>query len=396
MTTRAALWATWAGFAATLLGVGLARFAYTPLFPAMVEAGWVTGGEAAALGAANLVGYLVGALAAPWLAARLGARRCLKGAMLVTAVALAACGTDLGVGWLGAWRALAGVTGGVLMVVAAPTVLAALPPDRRAAAAGGLFTGIGVGIVVAGVGVPALLPAGVGAAWWVLGVVAAGLAAATWRAWPAPPTAAAAAADRPAAALVLTLCVIAYASDGIGFIPHTVFLSDYVARGLDRGLAAGGLVWAVFGAGALVGALSMAAVAARFGVIRTFVAALALKCAAVALPLVTAALPGLMVSAALVGLLTPGMVVAANSVAATLAGTAGHRRAWSAMTAAFAIAQAVGAYGLAFVFARTGDHVGLFAIGTGALVIGTAAAILAAALIALARPGPREELEELP
>ena len=48
------------GTAATCTGIGLARFAYVPLFPAMVAAGWVDGAEAGLLGALNLTGYLIG------------------------------------------------------------------------------------------------------------------------------------------------------------------------------------------------------------------------------------------------------------------------------------------------------------------------------------------------
>ena len=51
-----------AGLCATLVGIGFARFAYTPLLPALVEAGWFSPPEAAYLGAANLIGYLVGAV----------------------------------------------------------------------------------------------------------------------------------------------------------------------------------------------------------------------------------------------------------------------------------------------------------------------------------------------
>ncbi|WP_163144359.1 YbfB/YjiJ family MFS transporter, partial [Arhodomonas sp. KWT] len=58
-----------AGAAATFAGIGLARFAYTPLIPAMVEAGWFSAAQSAYLGAANLLGYLVGAITANRLAA---------------------------------------------------------------------------------------------------------------------------------------------------------------------------------------------------------------------------------------------------------------------------------------------------------------------------------------
>ena len=56
--------ATLAAFCAVLVGLGLARFAYTPLIPALIDAQWFTPAQAAYLGAANLAGYLAGALAA--------------------------------------------------------------------------------------------------------------------------------------------------------------------------------------------------------------------------------------------------------------------------------------------------------------------------------------------
>ena len=58
---RGFLWPALAGAAATCAGNGLARFAYVPLFPAMVGAGWVDGGGAGLLGAA--VAAVLGAVA---------------------------------------------------------------------------------------------------------------------------------------------------------------------------------------------------------------------------------------------------------------------------------------------------------------------------------------------
>jgi hypothetical protein len=61
-----------AGLCASLVGLGLARFAYTPLIPALVAAKWFTPSEAVYLGAANLAGYLAGALIARDLGSRIG------------------------------------------------------------------------------------------------------------------------------------------------------------------------------------------------------------------------------------------------------------------------------------------------------------------------------------
>ena len=48
------------GAAALLIGMGLGRFSYTPLVPALVESGSLTAAEAGYIGAFNLLGYLVG------------------------------------------------------------------------------------------------------------------------------------------------------------------------------------------------------------------------------------------------------------------------------------------------------------------------------------------------
>src|SRR2546428_10400525 len=56
------LHAALAGFSAVLVGNGLGRFAYTPLLPALISDHWFSPSAAAYLGAANLAGYLAGAV----------------------------------------------------------------------------------------------------------------------------------------------------------------------------------------------------------------------------------------------------------------------------------------------------------------------------------------------
>ena len=72
-----------AGLCASLVGIGLARFAYTPLIPALISAKWFSASDVIYLGAANLAGYLAGALLARPIAARFGATRSLRGMMVL-------------------------------------------------------------------------------------------------------------------------------------------------------------------------------------------------------------------------------------------------------------------------------------------------------------------------
>src|SRR5215469_3476749 len=72
-----------AGMSVVLVGIGLARFAYTPLIPALIAAHWFIPSDAVYLGAANLGGYFLGAVLGRPLAR--AQRRSVLRAMMVAA-----------------------------------------------------------------------------------------------------------------------------------------------------------------------------------------------------------------------------------------------------------------------------------------------------------------------
>ena len=87
-----------------------------------------------------------------------------------------------------------------------------------------------------------------------------------------------------------------------------VFLVDFIARGLGRGLASGGRYWIVFGAGALIGPLVAGHLGGRFGFRALLRAAFIWQAAAVALLLVAVSPPALAVSSFMMGMSVPGVV----------------------------------------------------------------------------------------
>src|SRR5262249_35997378 len=112
------LLAALAGLSAVLVGNGLGRFAYTPLLPSLFSDHWFSPSAAAYLGAANLAGYLAGALLGYATTRYVPAVWLLRGMMALTAASLLACAArDLGFAWFFLWRFAAGYAGGVLMVV---------------------------------------------------------------------------------------------------------------------------------------------------------------------------------------------------------------------------------------------------------------------------------------
>jgi predicted MFS family arabinose efflux permease len=370
--------ATLAGLAATLVGVGLARFAYTPLLPALIGAGWFPPASAAYLGAANLAGYLAGALLARTLAARGGSVPMLRVSMAFATAAFFACATPWSFAWYFVWRLGAGIAGGVLMVLAAPTVLPHVPAARRGLAGGVIFTGVGLGIAASGTAVPALLHEGLVATWCGLGAIAAVLTLVAWNGWPrdSAPAAPPASVDRGAAPSSRRLRALyaSYALDAFGLVPHMVFLVDFVARGLGRGLAAGGRYWVVFGIGAMLGPILAGALADQVGFGRAIRLAFLLQALAVGVLVVSVASGWLVVSSLVIGAFVPGMVPLTLGRVYELVPGDGLARttAWSRATASFALGQAVAGYGLSFVYARTGDYALLFALGAVALALALA------------------------
>ncbi|MFZ0694250.1 MAG: YbfB/YjiJ family MFS transporter [Alphaproteobacteria bacterium] len=101
-----------AGFCSSLVGIGLARFAYTALIPALISEHWYSHSEAVYLGAANLAGYLVGALFGRVKARWIHTAWILRLMMLLTAVSMFACALrDFGFAWAALWRFVSGYTG---------------------------------------------------------------------------------------------------------------------------------------------------------------------------------------------------------------------------------------------------------------------------------------------
>ena len=362
--------ATLAGLCGSLVGIGLARFAYTPLIPAVIAAGWFSPAQAAWLGAANLVGYLVGALEARPAAQRFSAQTALRGAMAVASLSFFACAAPLSFGWFFVWRFAAGAAGGIVMVLAAPSVLALVPAARRGLAGGVIFTGVGLGIAASGLLVPPLLRWGLAPTWLGLGTLAAVLTVASWTSWPASPPLVA--GPRPRLGGAVLVVIIVYGLNALGVVPHMIFLVDFVARGLGRGMAAGAACWIAFGAGAMLGPSVAGALADRIGFRAALRLALLAEAVGVAAPLLSTATVTLLASAAVVGAFTPGVVPLALGRIHTLlpAGSDAARAAWSGATIAWAVGQAVGAQVLSVLFAHAGSYSPLFAAGTAALLGG--------------------------
>jgi predicted MFS family arabinose efflux permease len=367
------------GLCASLVGLGLARFAYTPLLPAIISAHWFAASDAAYLGAANFAGYLAGALLARPMAKRAPAWVVLRGLMLLATLAFFACAWPVNFVWFFAWRFASGLSGGALMVLAAPMVLPNVPPLYRGVASGAIFMGIGLGIAASGTLVPLLLHQGLTRAWIGLGALALILTLVAWTGWPRQNAVDVCSTHRVTLHWHRTLRLRAlyaeYALYAFSLVPHMIFLVDFVARGLGQGLHTGAEYWVLFGLGAIVGPVLSGHLADRIGFGPALRLAYLMQAAAVALPVFGSGSAWLIVSSICVGALTPGVIplVLGRVHELVTHHPDAQKRAWSKASISFAILQTLSAYGMSWVFVRSGgDYLLLFGLGAAAPVLALA------------------------
>ena len=173
------------------VSLGITRFAYGLLLPPMREdLGW-NYTLAGAMNTANALGYLVGALTAPWLMRRWAPAQVLVGGALLASVFMAVSGFMTDAVPLLAQRLLAGMTSAWVFVAGGllAAKLGTWHPQRSGLLLGVVYGGVGWGIVVSAWVVPLVLASHAGQAhawawaWWWL-ALACGIAT-TALLWPA-------------------------------------------------------------------------------------------------------------------------------------------------------------------------------------------------------------------
>jgi predicted MFS family arabinose efflux permease len=365
-----------AGSATLLVGMGIGRFSYTPLIPALIEGGALSASQAGYVGAFNLAGYLVGALAALRIRTRWGETRTLKACLIISLVCLIASIADLGFAWLVFWRFLVGVTVAVMMIYSLAIVTRYAPPGRLGTATGIVFTGVGVGILLAGTLIPALLQHGLAAAWTGLAVLGAlGVATGIWGwgaaddAAPSTPPKSPPPSQRPPITPAVLRLIAGQTMFSIGLVPHTIYWVDYLVRGLDHDIAFGGMHWVLFGLGAVSGTYLWGRLADKLGFRAGLVLVFAALAVGVALPVIEPALWALAASSLVVGA-QPGFSAIISGRTHQIVGPAHMPLVWRWMALTSGVFQAAGGYAYVMLFDSTGSYPALFLIGGGAMALG--------------------------
>lgn len=364
-----------AGSATLFVGMGIGRFSYTPLIPALIEGGALSDAEAGYVGAFNLTGYLVGAIAAPRLRRIRGEVWILNVCLAISLVCLIASIPPWGFAWLAFWRFLVGVTVAVMMIYSLAIVTRSAPRGRLGAATGVVFTGVGIAILSSGTLVPVLLDIGLEAAWAglaALGAVGVGVGFWGWRAandGSGNPSAGRF-GRRPRITASVAGLILAQSMFTIGLIPHTIYWVDYLVRGLGGNIAFGGAHWVLFGIGAVSGTYLWGRLADGIGFRAGLALVLATLAVGVAVPVVQNAAWALVFSSMVVGA-QPGFSAIISGRTHQVVGAEHMAQVWRWMALTGGIFQAIGGYALVTLFEITQSYTPVFLTGGAAMALGT-------------------------
>ncbi|UYN94213.1 MAG: YbfB/YjiJ family MFS transporter [Enhydrobacter sp.] len=327
------------GLLAMAIGIGIGRFVYTPILPAMVEALGLSKSEAGLLASANFAGYLAGALVA--IRPLPGSRRAwLLGGLLATALSLAAMGMTTSMAAFLALRLIAGVTGAFTMVFASGLVLDRLAATGRGGLSSVHFAGVGAGIAASAAIVAPF------ADWRDMWFASAALAGAALLAvaWLVPAdttgTRRAVATDKVPAALV-----VAYGLFGFAYIITATFIVAEV-RGTPAIARLEPVIWVLFGLSAAPSVALWSSLAARWGALRTFAIASFIEAVSIAGSVLWVSDVTIVAAAILVGGTFMGM---------TALGLLAARGHIALMTASFGLGQIVGPVFAGYLYDLTGS-----------------------------------------
>jgi MFS family permease len=160
---------------AVFSALGLARFGYTSILPAMQEGLKLTNTQTGELQTINLVGYLLTVVFAGVLAARYGPRVVISVSLLIVSISMVLTGIVPVFGSACIARFFAGVGGAGGNVPSMGLVSAWFGARRRGLASGIGVTGSSVGLIVTGPLIPAIIntcgPDGWRISWYVLGAL---------------------------------------------------------------------------------------------------------------------------------------------------------------------------------------------------------------------------------
>ena len=361
-----------AGICALILTVGLARFAYTPLLPIMRGQAGLTDMAGGWLATFNYVGYITGALIAATIS-DLGRKFLLyRVGLVVAVVSTAAMGMTHDLNLWVALRFVSGLSSTAGLLIASGLVLNWLIRHGHRPELGLHFAGIGLGIVVSGLAVAAMVG---NLAWdgqWIgLGLLGVAFFLPAWFWLPAPAAINAKLAPTLPPAPPkrwMQLFIAAYFCAGFGYVISATFIIAIVEK-LPLLAGKGSWVWVIVGLAAAPSCFLWDRIAAMFGQIPALLLAYSLQIISILLPAISDGTMANVASAILYG----GTFVGIVSLTLSIIGRcfpANPAKAMARLTLSYGVAQIVAPAMAGYIATVTGSYQGALIVAAGVMAIG--------------------------
>lgn len=377
-----------AGLCGSLAAFGFGRFAYTALLPPMRTDLALSYSAAGWLASANLIAYLIGAVAAGTLTGKAGSQRLLQSAITAVCVPLIGLSVSRAYALLVVFMALLGFISALLWIaVVALLTGPSVPAGQRGALLGLTALGSGWGIPVVAVLVTVLQvnqdPSRWRAAWLVMGLATVMLAAGTW--WAVRPAGGSRAQPHanfasPRRSILNDLrersarriCLI-YGMYGFGYSVFVTFAVAFLRLHVSAGASLG--IWAFLGLSAGVGGLLIGQGSDRWR--KGLILSMSLVATGIAagLPIWTSSLPVVIISVIGFGfpMIGIGTVVAAY-LGDLFSDAARSGSLFATATVLFGLGQGAGPGVAGLLIDSTGSFTLPFILSSGTLLVAAAVA----------------------
>lgn len=362
-----------AGICSLVLTVGFARFAYTPLLPIMTSQTWLTEVSAGWLATWNYLGYMSGALIATSIRSLKIKFQLFRIGLVIGVLSTFGMGlTQDMVLWV-ALRYVSGLSSTTGLLISSGLVLNWLITNGKKPELGIHFSGMGLGIVAAGVIV--LVTSGLTnwtGQWFTFGALSLVLLLPAWAWLPAP-------VSVPAGDLVdsnrqspsvrwMRMLSAAYFCAGFGYAISATFIVVIVEK-VPTLSGKGSLVWVIVGLAATPACFVWDRIARQYGVVFSLLVAFGLQIMSFLLSILSESSAAAYLSAGLFGATFMGIV----NLTLTLIGRrfpANPAKAMARLTLSYGAAQIIAPALAGYIAHYTGGFNGALILAAAVMAIG--------------------------
>tara|TARA_B100002052_G_scaffold274774_1_gene278149 strand:+ start:4150 stop:5331 length:1182 start_codon:yes stop_codon:yes gene_type:complete len=348
---------TWYRVLACTLGmlasIGLVRYAYSPLVPAMIDQDWLSSSQVGYLGTVNFIGNFIGAIVCAWLSRRFTGGVVCRIALLIGFISVGLSAIDFGPWWLAGCRFMAGLTAAGGMILTPALVAQGVAEKLGGKLISIVFAGSGLGVILLSLTLP--LVAGEDPTWGWLYTAALTLVCLII-AWPGLRTrisdsqSTSEGTQQKVYRGKLILLGTAYLFAAAAIVPHSIYLAAYIHEVLKQPISFSMMVYAIYGVGIMLGGPVMGGVVSRLvGRYIALALCMLIGLAAALMVLFTTDIWTAVASGLVLGIAQMGYASIITHRVLVLAGSAGHIKWWGRLTIIFNVSMAAAAFAMGYM-----------------------------------------------